>query len=60
MTMMMPELHAGRGAEVGPLTVFPVWSGAAAPTGLVTGKAAQVEVTEGMGGPGCHTLAGLP
>ncbi len=43
----IPELHVGRGtANLGPLTIFPVWTDAPAPSGLATGKKAQVDVTE--------------
>ena len=49
--MLMPELHVGRAASVGPLTVFPVWTGAVPPAGLVTGRAARVSVAEREGSP---------
>lgn len=42
----MPELHVGRGVGLGPLTIFPAWTDAAAPPGLATGKAARVDVSE--------------
>jgi hypothetical protein len=51
MTITMPELHVGRGMSCGPLTIFPVWTGAAAPTGLVTAKLAHVNVAEREDGP---------
>ena len=50
-SMVMPQLHVGRGAQVGPLTVFPVWASAPAPVGLVTGRAARVRVAEREGSP---------
>ncbi len=56
MAMEMPELHAGRGTGSGPLTVFPVWTGAAAPAGLVTGRAAHVDVAERADGPSVGEL----
>ena len=51
MTMMMPEMHVGRGARMGPLSVFPVWTDAPAPAGLVTGRAAHVDVAERADAP---------
>jgi len=56
MTMEMPELHVGRGMGFGPLAVFPVWTGAAAPAGLVTGRAARVDVAELADGPSVSEL----
>ena len=56
MAMEMPELHVGRGTGFGPLTVFPVWTGAAAPAGLVTGRAAHVDVAERADGPSVGEL----
>ena len=50
-TMTIPELHVGRGFQVGPLTVFPVWASAPAMPGLVTGTAADIEVAERDGSP---------
>lgn len=50
-TMWMPELHVGRGTQVGPLTVFPVWASAPAVVGLAMGLAAEVTVTERDGSP---------
>lgn len=49
--MKLPELHVGRGKQVGPLTVFPVWASTPGPDGLVSGTAAQVQVTERDGHP---------
>ena len=56
MTMMMPELHVGRGTGLGPLTMFPVWTDAVAPAGLVTGRAAHVNVAERADGPSVGEL----
>jgi hypothetical protein len=56
MTIEMPELHVGRGTGFGPLTVFPVWTGAAAPAGLVTGQGARVDVAERANGPSVGEL----
>ena len=56
MAMMMPEMHVGRGVGMGPLSVFPVWTGAAAPAGLVTGRAAHVDVAECADGPSVGEL----
>ena len=50
-TKRIPELHVGRGQQVGPLTVFPVWTGAPAIAGLVMGLAAEVSVAEREGSP---------
>ena len=50
-SMVMPQLHVGRGAQVGPLTVFPVWASTPGPVGLVTGRAARVRVAEREGSP---------
>ena len=47
----MPEMHVGRGSRLGPVTVFPLWTGAPAPRGLVTGRAAKVGVAEREGSP---------
>ena len=51
MTMMMPAMHVGRGAQMGPLSMFPVWTDASAPAGLVTGRAAHVDVAERADAP---------
>ncbi|MSY94722.1 MAG: hypothetical protein F2702_02325, partial [Actinobacteria bacterium] len=45
----IPELHVGRGQQAGPLTVFPVWTGAPSLAGLVMGLAADVAVAEREG-----------
>lgn len=50
-TMTMPELHVGRGTQVGPLTVFPVWASAPAVEELAMGAAAEVAVAERDGSP---------
>jgi hypothetical protein len=50
-TKRIPELHVGRGQQAGPLTVFPVWTGAPAIPGLVIGLAAEVAVAEREGSP---------
>jgi hypothetical protein len=42
----IPELHVGRPALFGPLTVFPVWTGATMASNLVTGDAATIKVAE--------------
>jgi hypothetical protein len=42
----IPELHVGRPARFGPLTVFPVWTAAAMASDLVTGDAATINVAE--------------
>ena len=44
--IVIPELHVGRGAVFGPVTVFPVWTGAPMVAGLVSGRSASVEVKE--------------
>ncbi len=51
MTITTPVLHVVRGMSCGPLTIFPVWTGAAAPTGLVTAKVAHLSVAEREDGP---------
>lgn len=50
-TKRIPELHVGRGQQAGPLTVFPVWTGAPAISRLVMGLAAEVSVAEREGSP---------
>ena len=50
-TVTIPELHVGRGVQVGPLTVFPVWTSTPSMTGLVTGTDATIEVAERDGSP---------
>lgn len=51
VTVLMPELHVGRGSRVGPLTVFPLWATDPGAAGLVTGPAARVAVAEREGAP---------
>jgi hypothetical protein len=46
VVIAIPELHLGRPAVLGPLTVFPVWTGASMAPHLVTGDAATIKVTE--------------
>jgi hypothetical protein len=48
--MNIPELHVGRPAHFGPVTVFPVWADTKQVRGLRTGSSAQVEVGEMPGG----------
>jgi hypothetical protein len=50
-TKRIPERHVGRGQQAGPLTVFPVWTGAQAIARLVMGLAAEVSVAELEGSP---------
>lgn len=50
-TMTMPELHVGRGHQVGVLTVFPVWTSAHTVESIVSGTAARVAVAERDGSP---------
>ena len=50
-TKRIPELHVGRGQQVGPFTVFPVWTGAAELPTLAMGLAAKVAVAEREGSP---------
>ena len=42
----LPEIHVGRPQTVGPLTVFPLWTGAPAPNGLVTGLGVELNISE--------------
>ena len=51
MTMLMPDLHVGRGLQAGPLTVFPVWSSHAPVHSLEVGRAAEVTASEREGSP---------
>ena len=44
--LMMPTLHVGQSTHVGALSVFPVWTDAPIVSGLDTGRAAHVQVTE--------------
>lgn len=44
--MHMPRLHVGAGATLGPLTVFPVWTGGGGDLGISTGKHAKVTVSD--------------
>ena len=49
--MSMPNLHVGRGTNLGALSVFPVWAEGPAVPGLATGGAANVLVAEREGSP---------
>ena len=49
--LMMPTLHVGQGTHLGGLSVFPVWTDAPVVSGLVTGRAARVQVAEREGSP---------
>ncbi|WP_353711473.1 DUF6569 family protein [Arthrobacter sp. K5] len=49
--MNVPQLHVGAGTVLGPLTVFPVWTGSAGELGISTGTHAAVAVTELASGP---------
>jgi hypothetical protein len=51
LTMQVPELHVGRGTQVGPLTVFPIWSGEPELASVAMGLSSHVEVTERAGSP---------
>jgi hypothetical protein len=44
--MNIPELHVGRAAAFGPVTVFPVWAGTKQVRGVRTGAHAEVRVGE--------------
>ena len=50
-TKQIPELHVGRGTQVGPLTVFPVWSSEPEVTSVSMGVGAQIEAVEREGSP---------
>lgn len=54
--MIFPELHIGRSTMIGAVTMFPVWSVAPAIRGLVTGSAAEVDVSELADGPSVSAL----
>jgi hypothetical protein len=56
VSVALPVLHVGRGTQFGAITAFPAWTDALAPSGLVTGPAAQVEVAECAGHPVVNTL----
>jgi hypothetical protein len=49
--MKVSQLHVGAGTALGPLTVFPVWTGGAGELGISTGTHADVAVTELASGP---------
>lgn len=49
--MKAQQLHVGVGTALGPLTIFPVWTGGAGELGISTGTHADVAVTELAGGP---------
>lgn len=49
--MKVQQLHIGAGTAVGPLSVFPVWTGGAGELGISTGTHADVAVTELASGP---------
>lgn len=49
--MKVSQLHVGAGTALGPLTVFPVWTGGAGELGISTGTHANVAVTELASGP---------
>jgi hypothetical protein len=51
MSLTMPEIHVGRGAQVGPLTVFPLWTAEPTVVGLTMGLTAEVIAAERDGGP---------
>jgi hypothetical protein len=63
--MRLPQLHVGLGQQIGPLTVFPLWTAAPAPSDLLTGSAAEVEAAEADGAPEVtrlqlHNVGNLP
>jgi hypothetical protein len=49
--MKVQQLHVGAGTALGPLTIFPVWTGGAGELGISTGTHADVAVTELASGP---------
>ncbi|WP_149957176.1 ARPP-1 family domain-containing protein [Zafaria cholistanensis] len=49
--MNIGQLHLGAGHQAGPLTLFPVWAEGTATTGITTGAAANLEVSELASGP---------
>jgi hypothetical protein len=55
-TTQLPEIHVGRPKTIGPLTVFPLWTDAPAPSGIRTTTSADLEVTETSPEPEVHNL----
>ena len=54
---MAPRLHVGQGTDRGALSIFPVWTDAAAsPCGYLTGAGAPVDVAERAGSPAVDQL----
>jgi hypothetical protein len=49
--MKVQQLHVGAGTALGPLSVFPVWTGGGGELGISTGTHADVAVSELASGP---------
>lgn len=49
--MKVQQLHVGAATALGPLTIFPVWTGGPGELGISTGAHADVAVTELASGP---------